>query len=329
MSTNPSISQIPPPGWLRGQSAETTSSTTDDKQASPTNDVLPSIPVPKTSGAIRGMGESIDVDLLSDTSALTVPIRVSPGYSGFAPELSLWYSSNSPFGIGWSLELPSITRKTANAIPQYLDQDESDTFILTDHDDLIPVLEYKGGRWSAKTPVNRMTDGIQYEIRGYCPRTEGLFSRIEKWTAKETGETHWRTISKENTTMLFGTDSNSHIKEPGGRKIFSWLLSSSYDDKGNAVAYQYKLEDPAGFNMGQADEYNSSDETRSVGRYIKRIKYGNITPHLVEPDVSKAAWMFEVVFDYGEHDTANLSSDDQGAAWLCRCHIQQTKRSHI
>jgi hypothetical protein len=46
---------------------------------------------------------------------MTVPIATSPERSGFGPQLSLSYDSgagNGPFGFGWNLSLPSITRKT-------------------------------------------------------------------------------------------------------------------------------------------------------------------------------------------------------------------------
>ena len=62
---------------------------------------------------------------------MTVPIATSPGRSGFGPQLSLSYDSgagNGPFGFGWSLSLPSITRKTDKGLPRYQDADESDVF---------------------------------------------------------------------------------------------------------------------------------------------------------------------------------------------------------
>ncbi len=68
---------------------------------------------------------------------MTVPIATSPGRGGFGPQLALSYDSsagNSPFGLGWSLSLPSITRKTDKGLPRYWDgQDQgpdSDVFIL-------------------------------------------------------------------------------------------------------------------------------------------------------------------------------------------------------
>jgi hypothetical protein len=75
----------------------------------------PSISLPKGGGAIRGMGEKFAANPVTGTGSMTVPIATSPGRSGFGPQLSLSYDSgagNGPFGLGWNLSLPSITRKT-------------------------------------------------------------------------------------------------------------------------------------------------------------------------------------------------------------------------
>ena len=58
-------------------------------------------------------------------------------------------------------------------------------------------------------------------------------------------------------------------------------------------------------------------ESRSANRYLKRISYGNHVSRLVQPDLSRADWMFEVVFDYGEHDI-NAATPDERRAWPVR-----------
>ena len=87
----------------------------------------PQITLPKGGGAIRGIGEKFAANPVTGTGSLTVPIATSPGRSGFGPQLSLSYDSgtgNGPFGMGWSLSLPAITRKTDKGLPRYRD-DES------------------------------------------------------------------------------------------------------------------------------------------------------------------------------------------------------------
>ena len=84
----------------------------------------PPISLPKGGGAIRGIGEKFAANPVTGTGSLTVPIATSPGRSGFGPQLSLSYDSgpgNGPFGFGWNLSLPSITRKTDKGLPRYDD----------------------------------------------------------------------------------------------------------------------------------------------------------------------------------------------------------------
>jgi hypothetical protein len=74
---------------------------------------------------------------------MTVPIATSPGRSGFGPQLLLSYDSgsgNGPFGFGWSLPIPAITRKTDKGLPLYRDADESDVYLLSGAEDLVPAL---------------------------------------------------------------------------------------------------------------------------------------------------------------------------------------------
>src|SRR5438552_1978052 len=161
----------------------------------------PSISLPKGGGAIRGMGEKFAANPVTGTGSMTVPIATSPGRSGFGPQLSLSYdsgSANGIFGFGWSLSLPSITRKTDKGLPHYFDAEESDVFILSGAEDLVPAGDPDA------------LDG--YTIRRYRPRIEGLFARIERWT--KNGDVHWRSISKDNVLTLYGKDANSRIADP-------------------------------------------------------------------------------------------------------------------
>lgn len=166
----------------------------------------PSINLPKGGGAIRGMGEKFAANPVTGTGSMTVPIATSPGRSGFGPELSLSYDSgagNGPFGFGWSLSSPSISRKTDKGLPQYRGMEGSDVFILSGAEDLVPVLEKKNGNWQHQVLPQRAVDGKKYTIQRYRPRIEGLFARIERWTnADDPADVHWRSISKDNISTL-------------------------------------------------------------------------------------------------------------------------------
>lgn len=269
---------------------------------------IPSISLPKGGGAIHGMGEKFAANPVNGTGSMTVPITTSPGRSGFGPKLVLSYDSasgNGPFGFGWDLSLPSITRKTDKGVPQYDDEAESDVYVLSGAEDLVPVLVERNGQWERDSKV-RMVDGIDYRVQRYRPRIEGLFERIERWTNLATGVIHWRSITHDNVTTTYGKDNNSRIFDPesntpdGPTRIFNWLICQTYDDKGNASVYEYAAEDSAGIDLGQTYESNRTNESRSTNRYLKRIKYGNRTSRLLQPDLEQMEWLFEVVFDYDE-----------------------------
>jgi Salmonella virulence plasmid 65kDa B protein len=217
----------------------------------------PMVSLPKGGGAIKGMGEKFAANPVTGTGSMSVPIATSPGRSGFGPQLSLSYDSgagNGVFGLGWNLSVPSITRKTDKGLPRYWDAEESDVFILSGAEDLVPVLNAEG------KIADTERDG--YRIRQYRPRIEGLFARIERWTKVDSDETYWRSITRDNITTLYGKDNNSRIFDPSDpnpehpTRIFSWLICESYDDKGNAIRYEYKSEDSDGILVAQAHERN-------------------------------------------------------------------------
>src|ERR1700730_2568885 len=225
----------------------------------------PTISLPKGGGAIRGMGEKFAANPVTGTASMSVPIATSPGRSGFGPQLSLSYDSgagNGPFGFGWSLSLPSITRTTDKGLPRYFDSQDSDVFILSGAEDLVPVYRQDAsGAWvrDAHGDLVIHEDEIDgYRVRRYRPRVEGLFARIERWTfGSNPSEVHWRSISKDNVLTLYGRDPDSRIVDPkDASRIFSWLICETRDDKGNAVLYRYKAEDGVGVDLGRANERN-------------------------------------------------------------------------
>jgi RHS repeat-associated protein len=299
----------------------------------------PSVSLPKGGGAIRGMGEKFAANPVTGTGSMSVPIATSPARSGFGPQLSLSYDSgsgNGPFGFGWNLSVPAITRKTDKGLPQYRDADESDVYILAGAEDLVPVLKPDGTRFKDDTTAPG------FVIHRYRPRIEGLFARIERWTNVATGEIHWRSITRDNVTTLYGKDNNSRVFDPADldpdhpTRIFSWLICQSYNDKGNAIVYKYAQENDQNVDLAQANE---SNRVRTANRHLKLIKYGNRTPNRdattwLPTDPTRLpddTWMFEVVFDYGEgHYSEDLPDDQErifaqaqidppaGSPWLVR-----------
>ena len=291
----------------------------DDSRFTP-----PQISLPVGGGAIRGIGEKFATNPVTGTASLTVPITLSQGRSSFGPQLSLSYDSgigNSAFGMGCQLSLPAITRKTEKGLPQYRDYEESDVFILSGTEDLVPVLEPGDAGWAL---VEFERDG--YRVKRYRPRVEGLFARIERWTRLDDGVVHWRSITKDNVFNIYGFSCDSRIADPVcPDRVFSWLICQSYDDRGNAIVYDYAAENDHGVDLSCANERN---RTRTANRYLKRIRYGNRRPLLevarpgdrnpltLQPHLETADWMFEAVLDYDEGHYLQDPADADGQIFV-------------
>jgi RHS repeat-associated protein len=231
----------------------------------------PQINLPKGGGAIRGLGETFQANQFTGAAGLSIPIPVSP-CRGFEPALSLEYSSaagNGIFGMGFGLSIPGILRKTSRAIPRY---DDSDTFLLSGADDLVPV---------DGSQRDEHIGPLAYSVLTYRPRTAGSFDRIERWTSLSDGDVHWRVTTAGNITSVYGMHPGARIADPAeNTRIFQWLIEQTYDARGNQVVYAY-----------QAGEDNT---------YLRKIKYGNYQAD-TQPDSDD--WHFEIDFAYSTPPT--------------------------
>ena len=152
----------------------------------------PIISLPTGGGALQGIGESFSSDLHTGTGNFVVPITLPAGRNGFQPRLSLGYSSgngNGPFGLGWRLSVPGVSRKTSSGVPRYQD---GDTFLLSGAEDLVPVA------------VVAQAAGVGARATSYRPRTEGLFARITHYEA--TAADYWEVRSRDGLISYYGTN---------------------------------------------------------------------------------------------------------------------------
>lgn len=258
------------------------------------------ISLPKAGGSIPGLGEAFSPDLFSGTESVTIPLATSPGRGGFGPQLLLTYSvanSNGPFGLGFSLNVPSVRRDTRRRIPRYgLD----DSFVLGGSD-LVRDDRY---------PEERREG---YRVARYRHRYEREFPRIELWThdildsgsAVGLSRSFWRMTDRNNITTFFGATLDATVADPNNDEhIAIWHLELTVDGKGNIIQYTYKPDDDAGLDVD--DTIRARSQT-----YPKSIRYGNLTPKFIsKPSVAlaflsqestRSDWFFHVVFDYGEH----------------------------
>ena len=177
------------------------------------------IKLPTGGGALSGIGETFTPDLCTGTGRFTVPIAVPAGRRGLHPSLDLSYGTgegNGPFGLGWSVAVPSISRRTAKGVPRY---GEADTFVLSGSEELVRVGEPERG------------------VTRYRPRTEGLFARIDHRTG---GRDDWRVATRDGLESTYGGAETAVVADPAdGSKIFRWMLTETTDPFGNRIVYDY------------------------------------------------------------------------------------------
>jgi RHS repeat-associated protein len=276
---------------------------------------VPSVSLPKGGGALKGIDEKFQVNAVNGGTSFSIPLPFSPA-RGASPSLSLSYNSgsgNGIFGLGWSINLESIKRKTDKKLPEYIDAIDSDTYLISGAEDLVPefkkldngnfVLDENG---DYKINENDSLDGL-FRIRSYKPRIEGLFARIERWTEIKTGVIKWRVTTRSNVTTLFGWTADSVIHDPGDdKKIFEWLPEFVFDDKGNCSRYIYRKEDAAGFSSSLLNNKNRlrNGKITYTNLYLESVLYGNKTPYKNsgDPFPAESDYLFATVFDYGEYD---------------------------
>lgn len=174
--------------------------------------------LPKGAGSVEGLGESFEPQLNTGTSVYSIKIALPPGRAGFAPGLALSYnagSGNSEFGIGWSLSIPKIQRKTDKGIPTYSDQD---------------IFIYEGEE------LAHLSDET------WRCENEGSFTRLVR------KPDHWESTDRNGTRHIFG----QYFSTSGGRtsrinrgvtdtfnETYCWCLDTSIDLNGNTIQYFY------------------------------------------------------------------------------------------
>ena len=280
LAKSPGVGKQPPPGDSAPPNAQ---------------DLAPAVSLPKGGGALKNIGDKFEANAFTGGGGMSIPVAVSPARD-LSPTLALGYSTgagNGPFGMGWQLGVPSISRKTDRGLPTYDDAQEADTFLISDAEDLVPLLEQDGDAW-----VRKVYEQDGHRVHAYRPRVEAGFAKIERWVHLGTGDVHWRTWTRGNVRSTYGTGPDSRISHPADpTRVFTWLIDETRDDRGNIIVFQYKREDLDNVDVQALEEYQRlALDTTQAQRYLKRVLYGNAAPGIA------ADWHFEVLFDYGEHD---------------------------
>jgi hypothetical protein len=170
-----------------------------------------------------GLAETPSADLFTGSATTRIAIDVPPGRRGVSPTIALQYSSNggpSPYGYGWTLPIPRVSRSTKHGVPRY---DASDVFVLSLGSTRVELEPEPG------TPR-------------YRAKIEGSYLRV----GFDAAANRWRVVDKSGTTFELGSTPDSRLGPTPDRSAGTavWMLARSIDTFGNHVDYEYLADAP-------------------------------------------------------------------------------------
>ena len=179
------------------------------------------ISLPEGPGSLEGVGENVEIDPNMGQMRWNIPIEVTRGYAGVTPSLALNYSSGSgsgPFGIGWTLETPTIERMTSRGTPRYTTTD---------------IWAHGGGEELVEVSA-------QGDERVFRERFEKKFHRYT-WVGVGDGkEGYWKLEYPDGRVGYFGADSSGALVESA---------RTSHQDHGTYRYHLVEVVDPYGHKL--------------------------------------------------------------------------------
>ncbi|HAS6641375.1 MULTISPECIES: SpvB/TcaC N-terminal domain-containing protein [Vibrio] len=279
--------------------------------------------LPAGGGSIGGLKGDIAGAGPDGAATLSIPLPISAG-RGFAPSLQLSYHSragNSPFGMGWNINVMSIRLRTNKGVPHY---DGTDSFVGPDGEVLVPVMS--GGTPEIRQASTLLGEslGESFTVHAYRSRTETDFSRLEYWVSSSSAATtFWVIYTSDGQVHLLGYQEQARINHsavPSQSAV--WLIESSVSATGEQIFWQYRAEDDTSCNPSEIATHSDS----AAQRYPVAIWYGNKKAGRTLPAISASPipsdWLFALVLDYGERGL-DVNSEPSWLApgegnWLCR-----------
>jgi len=161
------------------------------------------------SGALK----NFQANLFTGSAGFSVPINVLSGRNGLQSEISINYSSSSGngwCGVGWNLDIPSITRSTKRGVPKY---DSTDTFIYNSNNAQAELVSIGGNEYRTKIEGGFLKFGFD--------------------------GTSWQVIDKTGGKYLFGSSSDSRQANSSG--TFRWCMDKVIDLQGSNLNGNYMI----------------------------------------------------------------------------------------
>ncbi|TYC18042.1 hypothetical protein ES677_01300 [Bizionia gelidisalsuginis] len=211
-------------------------------------------------------------------ASTSFPIKLPTGRNGMMPSLSVNYNSeasNGWMGVGWNLQLPSITLDTRWGTPRFDSVNESEIYQLNGE----TLVQKVNGDY---TNPHRYPSDIfrnQNESKIFYLRKEGSFYKIVR-LGTTTQDYKWEVTDKYGNKSFYGTTTNTVIRDAtlSSGNITHWALYKTQDPYGNYVIYQY--------DKGMANTQETNGVTAQYF-YPKTIKYtlkGSSNPNYYQID---------------------------------------------
>lgn len=280
--------------------------------------------LPKGGGAITNIGGKIGAVGPDGAATLSLPLPITAG-RGYSPSISLNYSNqagNGPFGIGWFIGLPSISRRTHIGVPTYGPADE---FVAPDGEVLVPLSDDKANLVvESRETLLETTLNTTFNVTTYRSRVEHDFSRFEYWQPEE-GENandFWVCYSPDGQAHLLGYESQARAEASADNThTAQWLLNASVSATGEQIWYLWQSENDDNCSF----EEKSAHTNATAQRYLSEVYYGNLKagrtfPCLNGQDALNAGWLFILIFDYGTRSTTvtDVPGFTASVQWPCR-----------
>jgi len=183
----------------------------------------------------------------SGTANMSYPIQIPAGRQGMQPQLAITYNSeggNGWLGVGWGMNIPSISVETRWGVPHYYPNLESESYLVNGEQ----ILELNDTNRlklvHRDTYRARSTDTAEY----YSYRVEGSVDKIIRHgTSPDTY--WWEVVDKQGVRYFYGkyvsdlgVNSNCVLQDSVTGNIAHWALSEVLDLNGNNVKYFYSID---------------------------------------------------------------------------------------
>lgn len=197
------------------------------------------------------------------TASISYPFNIPAGRQGLQPQLALTYNSggdNSWCGLGWNLNVPTVTVDTRWGVPRFDTGLETEIYSLNGEQLTMFVTDSLGVEKSYLPNRSKFVPrDPSEEFRRFHPRVEGAFQKVMRRGDKPDNY-WWEITDKSGTRYLYGRSSEGNLDErailrDAAGNIAHWALVEVRDLNDNYIRFHHQKVEDAGVegssNMGQ------------------------------------------------------------------------------